>query len=137
MRCLVCAGAGTCFLVFALNPGRHKCLLLGFRANGSFVNAVFLVDCSGYHVAAFSVVFRFFRLGASLRQRAVTKKQAPAPSYLAVAFQRLLLRFNMKCEVPCNRVISYAGNFFVYSNKVIRRYAMRQRAAGGGCLAEA
>ena len=77
------------------------------------VDAVNLGTCSGYHVAAFSVVFRFFRLGASLRQRAVTKKQAPAPSYLAAAFQRLLLRFNMKCEVPCNRVISYAGGFFI------------------------
>jgi hypothetical protein len=43
----------------------------------------------------------------------VTKKQAPAPSYLAAAFQRLLLRFNMKCEVPCKRLISYAGGFFI------------------------
>jgi hypothetical protein len=57
------------------------------------VDAVGLGNCSGYHVAAFSVVFRFFRLGASLRQRAVTKKQAPAPSYLAAAYQRSLLRF--------------------------------------------
>jgi hypothetical protein len=87
------AGAGAYFLAGALNTGRHKCLLLGFCANGSFGNAVYLVTCSGYHVAAFSVVFRFFRLGASLRQRAVIKKQAPAPSYLAAAFQRSLLRF--------------------------------------------
>jgi len=59
------AGAGACFLAFALN--------------GSLVNAVALVTCSGYHVAVFNVVFSIFLLGASLRQRAVAKKQAPAP----------------------------------------------------------
>ena len=64
-------GAGDCFLAFALN--------------GSLVNAVALVTCSGYHVASFSLVFSIFLLGASLRQRAVAKKQAPAPSYLAAA----------------------------------------------------
>ena len=58
-------GAGACFLAFALN--------------GSFVYAVDLVTCSGYHVAVFNVVFSIFLLGASLRQRAVAKKQAPAP----------------------------------------------------------
>ena len=58
-------GAGACFLAFALN--------------GSLAHAVDLVTCSGYHVAVFNVVFSIFLLGASLRQRAVTKKQAPAP----------------------------------------------------------
>ena len=39
-------GAGACFLAFALN--------------GSFVYAVALVTCSGYHVAAFSFALDAF-----------------------------------------------------------------------------
>jgi hypothetical protein len=95
------------------------------------VDAVGLGTCSGYHVAAFSVVFRFFRLGASLRQRAVTKKQAPAPSYLAAAFQRLLLRFNMKCEVPCKRVISCRELFRIFRReKTEEKRGDSERRAG-------
>ena len=92
------------------------------------VDAVGLGNCSGYHVAAFSVVFRFFRLGASLRQRAVTKKQAPAPSYLAAAFQRLLLRFNMKCEVPCRMM---QGTFsYIQERKNDEKQCDSERRAG-------
>ena len=87
-------GAGTYFLAGALNIDRHKCLLLGFRANGSFGNAVYLVTCSGYHVAAFSVVFSFFfgepACGSALHPKSKHVCQAHGDT---VDFQRLLLRF--------------------------------------------
>jgi hypothetical protein len=75
---------------------------LGFRANGSFGNAVYLVTCSGYHVAAFSFIFRIFLLGASLRQCAPPQKQALVLSSLGYgSFLAFSVMIYMKYEVPC------------------------------------
>ncbi len=54
---------------------------MGFCSNDSLGDSVDLETCSGYHVAAFSVVSRAFPLGASLRQCAAAQKQAPPPKF--------------------------------------------------------
>ena len=101
-------GAGACFLAFALN--------------GSLAHAVDLVTCSGYHVAAFSLVFRIFLLGASLRQCAPPQKQARVPSSWGYRrFSALAATIYIKYEVPCKRVISCRELFRIFRREKLKK----------------
>ena len=72
-------------------------MLLGFRANGSLVDSVDLGICSGYHVAAFSVVFIAFLLGASLQQCTPAQKQAPPPKFSSRVERKFLVLLSVEC----------------------------------------
>ena len=92
------------YLLFGLRPKSRQAQVLTFGLPRKWLlrQCRFLVDCSGYHVAAFSLVFRIFLLGASLRQCAPPQKQALAPSSLGYgSFLAPTAMIYMKYEVPC------------------------------------